>query len=62
MSPLAGWGRGSRPRGHKCASIRRIYLEAEEEVHMVPVAAGEYVVRLKVGEEVHEQKIEIRGP
>ena len=29
---------------------------------MVPVAAGEYVVRLKVGEEVHEQKIEIKLP
>ena len=29
---------------------------------VVPLSAGEYVVRLKVGEEVHEQKLEIGGP
>ena len=29
---------------------------------LVPVAAGEYMVRLKVGEEVYEQKVEIKGP
>jgi photosystem II stability/assembly factor-like uncharacterized protein len=29
---------------------------------LVPVAAGEYVVRLKVGDVVYEQKVEVKGP
>ena len=29
--------------------------------NLVPVAAGEYVVRLNVGDDVYEQKVEVKG-